>query len=433
MAAKRHWSQFGVAMHPTDQSEAVDPRQAVTLDALGVGTQLNSVEIRDPAGKLLETKGDQRHRESITPLEFGTRYQLSVTAERKWSGQRLSQVFTLSTVEQPHLEGRAERTVGPDGSIALSFDRPVGTLDASGSVQFAVKPDESRRIFTLSAAELPAGQTFPIEIRMSTVTGVPLPPLTLAVTTAPPLTAKITPQNLSELGLAMPVEVTFSEPVADRGGIGQHFSVQTREGATVPGRWFWYNSKRLRFAPDPAWPARSTIDVSFNPDGVKSAQGGMIHEPLRASFSTGTDRRIFVYLDKQQLTAVENGAVVRTLKVSTGKAKTPTVTGSFYIYARFPLKTMRSRAKPGQPGHYVVENVPFAQCFHSDYAFHGAWWHNGFGHPASHGCVNLSTRNHNRRWPGAPEDAGWLYRWASLGVPVTVFRTSPGQTQVALQ
>ncbi|MBC8123851.1 MAG: L,D-transpeptidase, partial [Gemmatimonadaceae bacterium] len=80
---------------------------------------------------------------------------------------------------------------------------------------------------------------------------------------------------------------------------------------------------------------------------------------------------------------------------------------------------------PGRPGYYKVENVPYAQFFHGGYAFHGAWWHNSFGRPMSHGCLNLSTRSHNRRWPNAADDAKWLWDWAALGVPVTVYARTP--------
>ena len=152
-----------------------------------------------------------------------------------------------------------------------------------------------------------------------------------------------------------------------------------------------------------------------------------MEKPLTDRFTTGSDRKIFVYLDRQRVEAVENGEVVRAFRVSTGKPKTPTVTGNFYIYDRYRHKTMRSDpgVHPGQHGYYQVDDVPYTQFFHKDYAFHGAFWHNGFGHTASHGCVNMATKDKNRRWPNAPEDAGWLFRWAALGVPVTVYGKSP--------
>ena len=185
----------------------------------------------------------------------------------------------------------------------------------------------------------------------------------------------------------------------------------------------------LKFIPHPAWPASSTIEVSANEQNLKSVRGGMLKQALIEQFSTGTDRRLFVYLDSQRVEAVENGKVVRTFKVSTGKSKTPTVTGSFYIYDRYRHKTMRSDVGRGQRGFYEVEDVPYTQFFHKDYAFHGAFWHNNFGQPASHGCVNMATKEQNKRWPNVSEDAGWLYRWGALGLPVTVSHKAPEPMQ----
>ncbi len=155
----------------------------------------------------------------------------------------------------------------------------------------------------------------------------------------------------------------------------------------------------------------------------------MLEQALIEQFSTGTDRRLFVYLDSQSVEAVENGKVIRTFKVSTGKSKTPTVTGTYYIYDRYRHKTMRSDVDQGQPGFYEVKDVPYTQFFHKDYAFHGAFWHNNFGHPTSHGCVNMATKDQNKRWPKVSEDAGWLYRWGALGVPVTVAHKAPDPMQ----
>ena len=151
-----------------------------------------------------------------------------------------------------------------------------------------------------------------------------------------------------------------------------------------------------------------------------------MEQSFLSSFSTGTDRKVFVYLAAQQVTAVEKGKLLRSFKVSTGKRKTPTSEGNFYIYDRYRHKTMHSKdLRKGQPGYYLIEDVPYTQFFDGGMALHGAFWHNKFGRPVSHGCVNLSTRDMNKRWPNAAEDAGWLYSWASLGVPVMVLRDDP--------
>jgi lipoprotein-anchoring transpeptidase ErfK/SrfK len=47
--------------------------------------------------------------------------------------------------------------------------------------------------------------------------------------------------------------------------------------------------------------------------------------------------------------------------------------------------------------------------FYEGYAIHGAYWHNRFGTPVSHGCVNLPV-----------QQARKLYNWASVGTLVVV-------------
>ncbi len=420
---------FGIEMPDLAGRQAVDPRTPITVEAVGLGAQLTEAELRDASGKVLPGKLDPTHYTLTAPLEFGVHYTLKVTVERSWLGQSETQEISFATPDIPKLDGPEQRALAPDSSLEFSFDRPVGKLEASGEMQFVVEPSIDKRSFRLVASHYGQDKAYPVELKLWTEAGIPLPSARLEVRTPPALTAEVSHNGQTNLGLAIPLQVTFSEPLADKDALGKRAAVQTKDGKPVEGKWQWINKRRVQFIPKNNWPAASTIEARIDPEGPRSLRGGFLEQPLTASFSTGSDRKIIVYLDRQRADAMENGQVVKSFAVSTGKPKTPTVTGNFYIYARFPVKTMRSRAKPGEKGHYVVEDVPYAQYFHEDYAFHGAWWHNGFGHPASHGCVNMSTRKHNKRWPGVPEDAGWLYQWASIGVPVSVLPRS--QTQVA--
>ena len=421
---------LGVEVPALEGRASVDPRTLLTVKSFGVGSRLGAVELRDDSGRIIAQGTGSSPYTLPVHLDFGTHYTLKATAERPWLGQSKTRELAFSTVSIPLLEGPMRRELAPDGSLSLHFDRPVGKIEGTGNVEFEVKADESRQTFTLVAKSYPQGGTVPVELKWQTPGGIPLPPLHLQMVTPPALTAEIKNDGRKNLGLGMPVEIQFSEPLADRKSIREHVSVRGG-GEEIPGKWLWYGQKRVQFRPDPVWPAFSTVEVTVKPGGLKSARGGLMEHPVTGGFETGPDKRIRVYLDKQRAEALENGQVVRTFKISSGKAKTPTVTGSFYIYARYLTKTMRSQAKPGEKGYYVVENVPYAQYFYSGYAFHGAFWHNGFGTPHSHGCVNLSTRKRNHRWPNAVEDAGWLYQWGALGVPVTV--TNKAQAQVALQ
>jgi len=113
---------------------------------------------------------------------------------------------------------------------------------------------------------------------------------------------------------------------------------------------------------------------------------------------------IDVDLSTQTLVAYEGDRAVHSCRVSTGLARTPTPTGRFRIQSKFLARTMSG------PG-YRYPNVPHVMFFYRGYSLHGTYWHNNFGHPMSHGCVNL---------PQA--DAAWLYDWASIGTPVVIHR-----------
>ncbi len=416
---------YGFSMTSLQGGNEVDPLNAITLEAVGLGARLSKVELLDGNGRVLFEAKDQTSLSLPHPLAFGTRYTIKVTAERSWFGQSETREINFLTVVEPKLEGPVLTLLDPDSTVTLHFDRPVGEVQATGGLTLRAEHDATGQNIRLLASAYEQDHKYTVQVNYKTTTGVPLPPLTLELTTPPPLTAETNVRGLSNLGLMLPLQIKFSEPLADRTSAPSKFQVRTHEGKAISGKWRWIGQRQLRFTPQPAWPASSTIEVSADRQNLRSVRGGMLEQALIEQFSTGTDRRIFVYLDSQRVEAVENGKVVRTFKVSTGKPKTPTVTGSFYIYDRYRYKTMRSDVGRGHRGFYEVEDVPYTQFFNKDQAFHGAFWHNNFGHPASHGCINMATKDQNKRWPNVSEDAGWLYRWGALGLPVTVMHEAP--------
>ena len=114
------------------------------------------------------------------------------------------------------------------------------------------------------------------------------------------------------------------------------------------------------------------------------------------------ERWIEVNLTNQTTSAYEGKNLVRTFIVSTGTWMTPTVTGQYTIYVKYPYADM---AGPG----YYLPNVPYVMYFYDGYGIHGTYWHNNFGTPMSHGCVNLSI-----------EDSAWMFDFASVGTVVFV-------------
>jgi lipoprotein-anchoring transpeptidase ErfK/SrfK len=113
-------------------------------------------------------------------------------------------------------------------------------------------------------------------------------------------------------------------------------------------------------------------------------------------------RWIDIDLANQRLNAYEGQDLVRTTLVSTGLPRTPTPIGRYHVQIKLRYDDMSG------PGYYLP-NVPYVMYFHGGYGLHGTYWHSNFGHPMSHGCVNLPTA-----------EAEWLYDWAGVGTLVSI-------------
>ncbi len=124
------------------------------------------------------------------------------------------------------------------------------------------------------------------------------------------------------------------------------------------------------------------------------------------------DQWIDIDLATQTLIAYEGLTPVFATLVSTGRVRDPddplrdmrTPTGLFRITSKHVTHTMDG--DHAADGPYSIEDVPYVMYFQLAFALHSAFWHDGFGRPRSHGCVNLS-----------PHDARWLFQWAGPRLP----------------
>jgi LysM repeat protein len=131
--------------------------------------------------------------------------------------------------------------------------------------------------------------------------------------------------------------------------------------------------------------------------GASGTKPGTSPKPVPAP--TG-GRWIDINLSSQRLTAYQGKTAVFSTLVSSGVAGRRTPVGRYAVRTKLRAQTMSG------PGYYLP-NVPYVMYFAGANAIHGTYWHNNFGHPMSHGCVNLPT-----------SAAAWLYNWASIGTPV---------------
>lgn len=145
-----------------------------------------------------------------------------------------------------------------------------------------------------------------------------------------------------------------------------------------------------------------------NPDLIQVGQVIQIIDPPPITPPSPTlllGKQIIVVLSTQRTYAFEDGLLLKTFIVSTGLPNTPTLTTDkedFHVYVKYEATLM-------QGPDYYLPNVPWTMYFYQGYGFHGTYWHNNFGRPMSHGCVNLAT-----------PDADWLYHWAEVGTAVHI-------------
>jgi len=132
--------------------------------------------------------------------------------------------------------------------------------------------------------------------------------------------------------------------------------------------------------------------------------------PAAAPWLKREKRFIDVSLKDQALVAYEDGHAVFATLISSGlesnKLDAPsraTVTGQFRIHTKHVTAKMSGDDVGDE---YALPDVPYVQYFHGSFALHAAYWHDAFGTPQSHGCINLS-----------PEDARFLFGWTEPPVP----------------
>lgn len=107
---------------------------------------------------------------------------------------------------------------------------------------------------------------------------------------------------------------------------------------------------------------------------------------LGTTNAAGEEKWIDVNLAEQKLRAYEGNRVVKEFLISSGKwAATPK--GDFRIWYKTRAQAMKGGSKE-LGTYYYLPNVPHNMFFYQGYAIHGAYWHNNFGQPMSHGCVN---------------------------------------------
>jgi lipoprotein-anchoring transpeptidase ErfK/SrfK len=201
-----------------------------------------------------------------------------------------------------------------------------------------------------------------------------------------------------------------------RSGPGLNFNVinKLRTGIVLPieetvtqDNLIWY---KIKIESEIQFPERVTEDwfvASGDYVRIFNDEGTIVTKPNNKATST---KRIVIDLSEQMIYAYDGDTLFMKAPVSTGLKDTPTPRGHFTIFKKTLSRYMQGPIAGVSDQYYDLPGVPWDLYFTVDGAvIHGTYWHDHFGEPWSHGCVNLSTENAKK-----------LYFWADVGIAVIV-------------
>jgi lipoprotein-anchoring transpeptidase ErfK/SrfK len=225
----------------------------------------------------------------------------------------------------------------------------------------------------------------------------------------------IAPPTGTTVGVAMPISVNFSKPVASsaRADIEKHLKLTT--SVPVTGAWHWFSSQRVDFRPKAYWPSGTKVTLDAQLTGVGDGNGRYGVHSYVHSFTVGSDDEVHVYADQHLMKVYRDGAVIKTFPIDAGSAKYPSWTGTMAVMGKAREVLMDSCSV------HIACDKSDPDYYHADYPYavelttSGTYVHYSDGDPqpgnsaGSHGCVHLSMAN-----------AQWFYAFARQGDPVTI-------------
>jgi lipoprotein-anchoring transpeptidase ErfK/SrfK len=226
-----------------------------------------------------------------------------------------------------------------------------------------------------------------------------------------------TPEDGSEVGVGMPFSLRFDRGITNPDDVEKAVRIRTEPAVDVQGHWF--GNDRLDFRPEKYWKEGTKVTVDLDLDGVEGRDGVYGEQDKTVSFTIGRDQVSVVDVKTKKMKVMQDGKVVKTLPVTTGKPGYDTWNGQMVITEKF-VETRMNGDTVGYDGEYDIDDVPHAMRLSQSGTFiHGNYWGgDAFGnYNASHGCVGL--RDVKGAWDkGTP--AAWFFNHSMIGDVVVV-------------
>jgi lipoprotein-anchoring transpeptidase ErfK/SrfK len=265
-------------------------------------------------------------------------------------------------------------------------------------------------------------QTSPSAGASGSPTASPTPKKKVYPKGPPMLLDGIAPLSGTTVGVAMPISITFTDPVkpAARKRIEQHIALKT--SVPVTGAWHWFGDQRADFRPRGYWKPGTTISMVARFNHVGDGNGRYGTHAYSRSFKIGADVRTHVFVKDHKTVVTRNGKVLRTMSSDAGSPDFPSWDGTMAVVNKERTTRMTScsvhiACNKKDPNFYDI-TLPWDVRV----TWSGTFLHYSTGDPypghsyGSHGCVHLSY-----------SDAQWYYNLSKQGDPVTMTGSPRGK------
>ena len=217
----------------------------------------------------------------------------------------------------------------------------------------------------------------------------------------------LSPYGSSVVGVGMPVVMTFDQPVARKAAVERQLSVATKPEAV--GGWYWVNDQMVRWRPKQYWKPGTDVTVRSELEGVNLGDGVWGDDDDLVRFSIGSSMVSTVDIGEHSMVVKENGKVIRTMPITTGKPGWDTRTGTKVIISKEREVVMDAATLDvdENDSEYYRLDVEYAMrlTWSGEYVHAAPWSVSSQGEEnVSHGCTGMSM-----------SDAGWFFNSSKPG------------------
>ncbi|HMC71541.1 MAG TPA: Ig-like domain-containing protein, partial [Mycobacteriales bacterium] len=152
------------------------------------------------------------------------------------------------------------------------------------------------------------------------------------------LAARIAPLTGETVGVGMPIAVYFTAPVKNRAAVEARFHVTSAKH--VVGAWHWYSDREMHYRPPQFWPADDHVSLRYDLRGIDAGGGVWGDQHRTIAFSIGASHVSKVYARTHTMNVYDDGHLVQTYPVSTGRDKYPTTSGIHVVLNKNPDQLM---------------------------------------------------------------------------------------------